>query len=59
MSLFLKSLPNGEYSIFFIAASFSDKTMTKLGNLIFTIKFMMQSYKHNFCNVAPEKMKKR
>ena len=27
--------------------------MTKLGNLIFTLKFMIQSYRHNFCHVAP------
>ena len=30
-----------------------DKIMTKLGNLVFTLKFMIQSYGHNFCHVAP------
>ena len=26
---------------------------TKLGNLIFTLKFLMQSYRHNFRHLAP------
>ena len=30
-----------------------EKIMSKLGSLIFTLKFMMQSYMHNFCHVAP------
>ena len=29
-----------------------EKIMTKLGNLIFILKFMIQSYWHNFCHVA-------
>ena len=30
-----------------------EKTMTKLENLIFTLKFMIQNYRNNFCHVAP------